>query len=132
MKRLISLIFAAALLVLSARADAILIAKTWKLTLAAAGTPQAIEHPSDPDLRYVPAFRVFNLSPSTGTNMVYVGDSSVSGADAENIYPQAGISFSNEQTYGQNEKMFDLQQIYFDADAGGTEVIITVIYDDGK
>ena len=113
-------------------AHAILLMETWKLTLTTAGTAQTINSSSFPSIRYVPAYRVYNLSPISGTNNVYVGSSTVSSANAEPLSPSRGVALSNEQTTGQNEKMFDLQQIYFDADTNATEVIITVIYDDGN
>lgn len=119
------------LLVIPLSAHAILVTQTWKITLTTAGTAQNIFDPSFPNIRYVPAFRVFNLSSAVGTNNIYIGGSDVSALNAEPIYPQWGISFANEQTLGQNEKMFDLQQAYFDADSDGTEIIIMVMYDDG-
>ena len=113
-------------------AQAILVTQTWKITLTTAGTAQTIVDPTFTNLRYVPAFRVFNLSSSAGTNAIYVGHSDVSATNAEPIAPQRGVAYSNEQTTGQNEKMFDIQQILFDADTDATAIIVTVMYDDGN
>lgn len=132
MKRFLWLMVMVIALAIPLKAHAILVAQTWKITLATAGTAQTIFDSSFPNLRYVPAFRVFNLSTIPSANGIYVGGSDVSATNAEPIGPQKGIAFSNEQTVGQNEKMFDLQQVLFDADSNGTEIIVTVMYDDGN
>lgn len=133
MKKLFCYILVAiAAVLIPLSAHAILLSQTWKITLTTAGTAQSIFSASFSSIRYVPAFRVFNLSPISGTNNVYVGGSDVSDTNAEMLSPMRGVSYSNEQTTGRNEKMFDLQQIYFDADTDATEIIITVMYDDGN
>lgn len=131
MKNFVKIFSAIFILIIPINAFAVLKIKSWTRTLISAGVPQTIYNAAEyPEIRYVPAFRIFNNNPAAGSNKVYPNDVTASSSNSEPVYPQLGISYSNEQTTGQVAKPFDLQQIFFDADADGAEVIITVIYDD--